>query len=300
MEAFEELRNTNNVLYKLTGKLSVNKEANITIVPKTKLVYMHINDNSKAYKNGSFEKALSKSVSLSLAEALKLKRLMSTMDPKVTELVNSVQLQSGKKRKYGIDEPAEAAEAMLNEFNAYQPPANSNQQQLQAPSQGQQPTANSFGQSAANNYQAPPPYAYQSAANSYQQQTMDNSYYQQQLPTTQGQQPAANGYQQQPAPPSYGQTAANSYQLQPPYVNGYQQSSGNAYQQPTSTDQQYYAQYQQSTAATQGRMAPQNNGCQQPNVGYNQYDAGNNNYTQPNAGYHYDYYSQVGCQNGNQ
>lgn len=96
MENFEEIRNSNNVLYKLKGKLSEHKEANITIVPKTKLLYMHISDNSKAFKNGGFDKAASKFVSLSLAEALKLRSLMSTMDPKVTELINSVQPQTGK------------------------------------------------------------------------------------------------------------------------------------------------------------------------------------------------------------
>lgn len=119
METFEEIRNSNNVLYKLKGKLSEQKEANITVVPKTKLLYMHINDNSKAYKNGAFDKAASKFVSLSMAKTLKLRSLMSTMDPKVTELVNSVQpSQSGKKRKHGADDYSlEAATNLLQEFN---------------------------------------------------------------------------------------------------------------------------------------------------------------------------------------
>ena len=88
---FEELRNANGVLYKLTGKLSDNKEANITIVPKTKLVYMHINDNTKAFPNGSFQKSLCKSVSLSNEEVTTLRSLMSTMDPKIVDLLNSAQ-----------------------------------------------------------------------------------------------------------------------------------------------------------------------------------------------------------------
>ena len=56
METFEEIRKNKNVIYKLKGKLSENKEANIMVVPKTKLLYMYINDNRKAYKMVSLTK----------------------------------------------------------------------------------------------------------------------------------------------------------------------------------------------------------------------------------------------------
>ena len=71
------------MLDKLRGKLSEQKEANVTVVPKTKILYMHISDNSNAFKNGGFDKAVSKYVSLRMAEALKLHSLMYTMDLKV-------------------------------------------------------------------------------------------------------------------------------------------------------------------------------------------------------------------------
>lgn len=118
---FEEMRNTNGVLYKLKGKLSDYKEANVTIVPKTKLVFMHISDISKAVKNGNFDKNLAKSVSLSMNEVTVLRSLLSTMDTKVQELVNSAPQQQGKKRKL---EPSEndvlSTDTLLAEFNAYQ------------------------------------------------------------------------------------------------------------------------------------------------------------------------------------
>lgn len=240
MEAFEEIRNSNNVLYKLRGKLSEHKEANVTVVPKTKLLYMHISDNSKAFKNGGFDKAASKFVSLSMAETLtlKLRSLMCTMDPKVTELVNSVQPQSGKKRKQTPEDSTEAAN-LLEEFNAYQQPPYKQQcmaygQQQQQPiatiqhQQQQQQLSSSYGQFAA-----PPSYGDNVAANNYyqQQQPWNNysvaaqsygepnasasSYYQQQ-PT------GTNGDQQYIAVPQY-------YSSVPPPAqgNGWQQSYAN-------------------------------------------------------------------------
>ena len=119
---WEELPNSNGVLYKLTAKLSDGKEASITLVPKTKLAYMHLNDNSKAYKNGTFDKSMSKSVSLSIAEALVLRSLMLSMDTKVSELTSSSAQAQGRKRKQpGEDLPTlSASEAMLTEFNSLQ------------------------------------------------------------------------------------------------------------------------------------------------------------------------------------
>ena len=66
---FEEIRSSKGALYKLRGKLSDSKEANVTVVLKTKLVYMHIDDSSNAYENEPFDKNKSRFVSLSLQEA---------------------------------------------------------------------------------------------------------------------------------------------------------------------------------------------------------------------------------------
>ena len=94
-----------------TAKLSDGKEVSITLVLKTKF------DNSKAYKNGSFDKSMSKSVSLSMSEALILRTLMSSMDPKVSGLTSTCSQPLGRKRKHQRDDPSTAVEAMLAEFN---------------------------------------------------------------------------------------------------------------------------------------------------------------------------------------
>ena len=83
---------------------------------------MHINDNSNACENGTFDKNKSSFVSLSLQEAYKLRNMMSTIDPKVTDLLNAVRPQ-GKKRKLeathdGIT--ASDADTLLTDFNTLQ------------------------------------------------------------------------------------------------------------------------------------------------------------------------------------
>ena len=85
---FEEIRNDSGILYKLRGKLSKNKTVDITMVPRTKMAYMHINDYTNAYADGTFNKNNSKFVSLS----------MSTMDPQVLGLIQS-NVPAAKKRK---------------------------------------------------------------------------------------------------------------------------------------------------------------------------------------------------------
>lgn len=95
---FEELRNENGVLYKLRGKLSKNKMADIVIVPKTKMAFMHLNDYSNAWDDGSFDKNSSRFVSLSMTEAGVLRNLMYTMDDQVQALINAAP-PTGKKRK---------------------------------------------------------------------------------------------------------------------------------------------------------------------------------------------------------
>ena len=119
---FEEMRSSRGVLYKPTGKLSDSKEANITVVPKTELVYMHINDNSNACENGTFDKNKSSFVSLCLQEACKLRLMMSTMDPKATDLLTAVRPQ-GKKRKLEATHDsitASDADTLLADFNVLQ------------------------------------------------------------------------------------------------------------------------------------------------------------------------------------
>ena len=99
---FEELRNSNGVLYKLKGKLCSSKEAKVPLVPKTNMVYLHINDVSKAFKDGAYDHKLAKSVSLSIDEAKILRELLSTMDGQVQELAASVPVTApvqGKIRK---------------------------------------------------------------------------------------------------------------------------------------------------------------------------------------------------------
>ena len=181
-QTWEELRNSNGVLHKLTARLSYGKEVSITLVPKTKLVYMHLNDNSKAYKSGSFDKSMSKSVSLSMAEVMILRSLMSTMEPKVSELASICGQLQGRKRKHqgeDLSTSSAAAEAMLTEFNSFQGQqpfqaqcgnegVNNNQQQYYAVPQFhqakqprlQQPLANSQPSYAMQQHQQPPP-AYQ-------------------------------------------------------------------------------------------------------------------------------------------
>lgn len=174
-QSWEELRNSNGILYKLTAKSSDAKEVNITTVPKTKLIYMHLNDNSKAYKNGSFDKSLSKSVSLSMPEVMILRTLMTAMDPKVTELSNTCSQALGKKRKAA----AEDSEAMLTEFNAYQG----------QPQQGQY----------ANEYYFVP--QYQQAKQQHLQQPMTNNP------------PCYSIPQYQQAPPAYPQAPGSGPQV---------------------------------------------------------------------------------------
>lgn len=239
---FEEIRNVNGVLYKLSGKLSEYKEVNVTIVPKTKLVYMHINDNSKAYKNGSFDKHSAKSVSLSMAEVLTLRNLISaTMDSKVTELVNSCQTQ-GKKRKLAPDDAIAAQDAWLAEFNTYQ---------------GNTATTSQL-------QQTPLAYGTQSTSINYQQQPSLGSDVRASLPS-------AGDYAHAP-------TTSNFFG----YTDSYQQPIATTYQQPVGSNQQYYAvaQYQQSASspqATQGRAAQPSTSWQQRNSGYQYEPATTNN-----------------------
>ena len=161
-QAWEEVHNSNGVFHKLTAKLSDGKEVSITLVPKTKLVYMHLNDNSKAYKNGSFYKSMSKCVSLSIAEAMILRTLMSSMDPKVSELTSTCSQPQGRKRKHQGDDPSTAAEAMLAEFNSFQ---------------SQQPLQPQYGNEGINNqqqYYAVPQY-YQAKQPRLQQPPLANN-----------------------------------------------------------------------------------------------------------------------------
>ena len=97
---FEEVRNAKGVLYKLKGKLSDSKEASVTLVPRTKLVYMHTNDQSNAYQNGTFDKTKSTFVSLSLPAVYTLRTMLTSMDPKVAALINNnVGRPTGRGRK---------------------------------------------------------------------------------------------------------------------------------------------------------------------------------------------------------
>ena len=95
--AFEAIRNENGNLYKLLGKLSKNKVADITLVPKTKMAYMHISDYSNAWDEGKYDKNASKFVSLNMKASV-LRQLMSGMDGPVQELIKSVP-PAAKKRK---------------------------------------------------------------------------------------------------------------------------------------------------------------------------------------------------------
>ena len=119
---FEEIRNTNGVLYKLKGKLSEYKVVNITLVPKTKLAYLHMSGISKALKNNGkdFDKNLAKSVSLNMEEVGTLRGLLqlTNMDVKVQELVNSGQTQ-GRKRK-ADPEWFTTSGKWLSEYDIYQ------------------------------------------------------------------------------------------------------------------------------------------------------------------------------------
>ena len=68
------------------------------MVPRSKLAYMHINDYTNAYVDGTFNKNNSKFVSLSMREVTVLRQLMSTMDPQVLGLIQS-NVPAAKKRK---------------------------------------------------------------------------------------------------------------------------------------------------------------------------------------------------------
>ena len=46
----------------MTGKLFKNKVTDITIVPKKKMAYMHINDYFNAWEDGKYDKNSSKKV----------------------------------------------------------------------------------------------------------------------------------------------------------------------------------------------------------------------------------------------
>ena len=156
---FEEVRNAKGVLYKLKGKLSDSKEASVTLVPRTKLVYMHINDQSNAYQNGTFDKTKSTFVSLSLPEVYTLGTMLTSMDPKVAALINNnVGRPTGTGRKKNPN-GANDAEQLLAEFNQFQaqpisqqmvptsvqPAFNNYQQSYQQPSQQcQQPVQQYF------------------------------------------------------------------------------------------------------------------------------------------------------------
>ena len=95
---FEPIVNENGTVYKLRGRLSKNKVADISVVPKTKLAYLHINDYTNAWNEGSFDKQCSKFVSLSMKEAAVLRQLMYTMDEPVQTLIQSAPT-TAKRRK---------------------------------------------------------------------------------------------------------------------------------------------------------------------------------------------------------
>ena len=123
--------------------MSDSKEANITVVSKTKLVYMHINDNSNACENGTFDKNKSSFISWSLQEAYKLRLMMSTMDPKVADLLNAVRPQ-GKKRKLEATHDSITAsdvDSLLADFNTLQGNGALTSGNQQLFSNGIQPTA---------------------------------------------------------------------------------------------------------------------------------------------------------------
>lgn len=185
-QTWEEQRNANGVLQKLTAKLSEGKEVNVTLVPKTKLVYMHLNDYSKAYKNGSFDKSLKKSVSLSVPETMILRSLMATVDPKISELISTCVQPQGRKRKHPGEDSG--AEGLANQFNVGLQPlppqydyeaANQQQQQQQyytvpqyqqakQPHLQKQPLANNTPYSVQQQYQQPAQQYQQTVQPTYQ------------------------------------------------------------------------------------------------------------------------------------
>ena len=147
VSCFEEVKNAKGVLYKLKGKLSDNKEASITLVPRTKLVYMQINDNSNAYQNGTFDKTKSTFVSLSLPEAYTLCTMMSSMDLKIADLINNASRPSAQGKKKNQND-ANAAEQLLVDFNQFQGENPNGSQPAMQQMYQMQPSFNNFQQPA--------------------------------------------------------------------------------------------------------------------------------------------------------
>ena len=182
---FEPLRNEDGTVYKLRGKLSKNKTADIAMVPKTKMAYLHLNDYTNAWKDGRFDKNCSKIVSLSMKESSVLRQLMSTMDGQVQALINST-TSVGKKRK---------------RENIQQVPAYYTTGQ-----QSSAPTATANDQQVTSAYQQiPASYAQLNSASYYQQTSAP-------LATANDEQ-TVGAYQQIPS--AYGQHNSVSYQQMP-------------------------------------------------------------------------------------
>ncbi|MES9902546.1 MAG: hypothetical protein ABW168_07670 [Sedimenticola sp.] len=241
-QEFEEIRNAKGVLYKLQGKLSSSKNVNVSLVPKSKLLYFHVNDNAK-----------SKSVSISLAEALTFKGLLCTMDSKVNELLKSSTV-ANRKRK--LDEGIAETEAILAQFDEYQA-IGSQQQQGQQQTHGTQQSGY-MTDAVTSGYQQPVAGAYhwqntatKPAASGYQQY-QPQSYAPQQQPTNAPPPYALAQYEVNSSATNYQQPAMSGYvQYQPQTA---QTTTTDYYQQPAASDYpqylpQSYASQQQSTNA---------------------------------------------------
>ena len=76
VSVFEELVDANGNIYKLKGKLSRWKEVNVTFLPDSEMLFVHISDIKNAFEGGKFNKAKSKSVSISIEEAEKMQELL--------------------------------------------------------------------------------------------------------------------------------------------------------------------------------------------------------------------------------
>lgn len=194
---FEPIANENGTVYKLRGRLSKNKMADISLVPKTKMAYMHINDYSHSWDDGVFDKNCSKFVSLSMKEVVVLRKLLSTMDEPVQALIRSAPPVSKKRKTEKVQQiPSYVTSGQVptaSNVNDFQPQGTYNdysttggygQQQAYDPEQptfgGQQQQAVSNGYftssqhpsfaQAAGQYQASVPAAYATQAQSHQQQ----------------------------------------------------------------------------------------------------------------------------------
>ena len=239
MPKFEAIANENGTVYKLRGRLSKNKMADIAMVPKTKMAYMHINDYTHSWDDGVYDKNCSKFVSLSMKEAAVLRQLMSTMDEPVQALIKSAPPVS-KRRK------TEKVQQIPSYVTSGQVPAATNANDLQP-------------QGTYNDYSAIGGYGQQQAYDpeqptfgGQQQQAVTNSYF------TSAQQPnflQSAGQYQTNVPTAYATQAQYSQQLTPAqqfgqYQNGYPIGSVAPVQQLASTPAQQLpsgGQYQTST-----------------------------------------------------